>query len=44
MWWARKEGGVKEEWEEQVLIRVGELGEQVRPKLVMIISYAAIKF
>lgn len=23
IWWARKEGGVKEEWEEQVLIRVG---------------------
>lgn len=23
MWWARKEGGVKEEWEEQILIRVG---------------------
>lgn len=23
MWWARKEGRVKEEWEEQVLKRVG---------------------
>lgn len=25
MWWARKEGSVKEEWEEQVLIRVGSV-------------------